>query len=162
MASHMLDVAESYLNTPYRRGGTSPQSGFDAAGFVRSVIGRAQVELGQKGAELPRTARDLAKMGDQVPLRIGSVRPGDLLFFASDGRHIDHVAIYAGRDRIIHATASGGGVRYDILSEGERGRWFAEHLVSARRLVGARISKTGDAGRDERFDPPDPAPQPTH
>jgi cell wall-associated NlpC family hydrolase len=162
MASRVLDEAESHLNTPYRQGGATPQAGFDAAGFVRYVFGRAQFELGMKGEELPRTARELAKLGDQVPLRIGSVRPGDLLFFASDGRHIDHVAIYAGHDRIIHATASGSGVRYDVLSDGPRGRWFADHLVSARRLTATRDSKAEDLERAETFDRPDPAPQPAH
>src|SRR6185503_14752456 len=66
-----------------------------------------------------------------------ALRPGDLLFFANDGTNINHVAIYAGQDRIIHATASGAGVRYDTLGEGERGEWFADHLVKARRVTRA-------------------------
>jgi hypothetical protein len=128
---------------------------------VGYVFGKAQFELGVEGAGLPRTARELAKLGQQVPLRIGAVRPGDLLFFAGDGRHIDHVAIYAGRERIIHASASGGGVRYDNLGDGDRGAWFASHLVAARRLGGLGPAKAPDSGSDKTFDPPDPAPQPT-
>jgi hypothetical protein len=54
--------------------------------------------------------------------------------FAEKGRPISHVAIYAGGNRIIHATSSGGAVRYDDLST-RRGQWFADHLVAARRVT---------------------------
>jgi cell wall-associated NlpC family hydrolase len=154
--STVLDVAESYLNTPYWYGGASPYGGFDAGGFVQYVFARA-------GVRLPRTAREIAKTGENISLRIGSLHPGDLVFFASDGSNIDHVAIYAGHERIIHATASGGGVRYDVLGEGERGRWFGDHLVSACRVVGSDTPQPPiDLPPDKSaFDPPDVAPPST-
>ena len=145
-ASRVLDDAEGLLYTPYRQGGTSPQTGLDAGGFVQYVFG-------QEGVRLPRTARQIAAAGDAVGLRSNSLRPGDLLFFANQGRTIDHVAIFAGRDRIIHATASGGGVRYDVLGDGERGKWFSDHLVAA-----CRIRAPATAPADESPDPPDHAP----
>jgi len=151
-ASTVLDMAESYLNTPYLHGGATPYTGFDAAGFVQYVFGRA-------GVRLPRTAREIAKMGENVPLRIGALRPGDLVFFAGDRKNIDHVAIYAGHDRIIHATKSGGGVRYDIIGAGDRGAWFADRLISARRIV-PRAQPSGKKPADDGLDPPDLAPLP--
>ncbi|HUL04172.1 MAG TPA: C40 family peptidase [Gemmatimonadales bacterium] len=151
-ASAVLDMAESYLNTPYLHGGAIPSTGFDAAGFVQYVFGQA-------GVSLPRTARDIAKMGENVPLRIGALRPGDLVFFAGNHKNPDHVAIYAGHDRIIHSTKSGGGVRYDVLGSGDRGGWFADHLVSARRIV-PRAQPSGKKPADDKLDPPDLAPQP--
>ena len=63
----------------------------------------------------------------------GAVSAGDLVMFEDEGR-INHVAIYAGRNRIIHSSASGGGVRYDDLST-RRGEWFADHMVVARRVI---------------------------
>jgi hypothetical protein len=88
-----------------------------------------------------------------------------LLFFGNDASSIDHVAIYAGHDRIIHATASGGGVRYDVLGEGARGEWFADHLVTARRILAAGREAPHvrrDGYRDEgNLDPPDRAPRPS-
>ena len=151
-ASHVLDVADGLVDTPFAAGGTTPRSGFDAAGFVRYVFE-------QQGVPLPRAARDMAGAGTGVSTSVGALRAGDLLFFANDGTNINHVAIYAGRDRIIHSTASGNGVRYDTLGEGERGRWFADHLVSARRLSPASES----ARPNEAVDPsdrPDRAPRP--
>jgi cell wall-associated NlpC family hydrolase len=153
--STVLDVAESYINTPYWYGGASPYGGFDAGGFVQYVFARA-------GVRLPRTAREIAKQGENVSLRVGALHPGDLLFFASDGSNIDHVAIYAGHERIIHATASGGGVRYDVLGEGERGRWFGDHLLSACRIIGSDSPQPAiDLPPDKSFDPPDLAPPTT-
>ncbi len=68
-----------------------------------------------------------------MPLERDSFRPGDLLFFASDGRRIDHVAIYAGDGRIIHAPNGSTHVRYDDLRAPEA-RWYRERLVEARRV----------------------------
>jgi cell wall-associated NlpC family hydrolase len=150
-ASRVLDVADGLVDTPFAAGGTTPRGGFDAAGFVRYVFG-------QQGVSLPRTARDMAAVGGAVSTQVGALRAGDLLFFANDGTNINHVAIYAGRDRIIHATASGNGVRYDTLGEGERGRWFADHLVSARRIsAGDASAPNVDVDPSER---PDRAPRP--
>jgi cell wall-associated NlpC family hydrolase len=127
----VLDAADAVLNSPWRDGGTSPGDGFDAGGFVQYVFAQEQIAL-------PRLVRDLAQTGMGVTARVGSLRAGDLLLFSSDGTTPDHVAIYVGRDRIVHATSSGGGVRYDVLGEGARGVWFAEHLSSVRRVLGAR------------------------
>lgn len=156
-AERVLRSAGDLVGVRYAYGGDTPESGFDAAGFVRWVY-RPQ------GIRLPRTARAMARVGEDVSLRVGSLRPGDLLFFADDGSTINHVAIYAGHDRIIHSSASGGGVRYDALGEGARGRWFADHLVAARRVIGAGGDERDDGWRGDRpddvdLDPPDHAPR---
>ena len=130
--ARVMDVAESQIGVPYRFRGRSPASGFDAAGFVRYVYAK-------EGVRLARSVRRMADLGVEVPARRDSLRPGDLLFFSNDQFRPDHVAIYAGQGRVIHASATGGAVRYDALGEGERGRWFAGHLVSARRVLGVRL-----------------------
>lgn len=154
--ARLLDFAEGLADSPYMSGGTSSILGFDAAGFVQYVFA-------EEGMSLPRTAHAIAELGEEVSIRIGSLLPGDLLFFANDGVNIDHVAIYAGHDRIIHSTASGGGVRYDVLGEGLRGGWFTDHLVTARRVVAeghVRPNVSRDESRSEgELDPPDQAPR---
>src|SRR5690242_3379625 len=153
--ARVLDLAEGLLDTPFRVGSTNPSIGFDAAGFVQYVFA-------QEGIALPRTSHAIAELGQSISTRIGTLRPGDLLFFGNDGWSIGHVAIYAGHNRIIHATASGGGVRYDTLGEGPRGEWFSDHLVAARRIIAEghpRPSVRRDDSRDEgELDPPDGAP----
>jgi cell wall-associated NlpC family hydrolase len=156
ITARVLDRAEGLVETLYLSGGTNPNEGFDAAGFVQYVFA-------EEGVSLPRTAHEIAELGETISTRIGTLRPGDLLFFGNDGISIDHVAIYAGHDRIIHATASGGGVRYDVLGEGARGEWFTDHIVTARRIVAegrGRPNVRRDDSRDEgELDPPDQAPR---
>lgn len=126
-AARVIPTAEHYLGTPYRYGGTSPVTGFDCSGFVQYVFARNAVKL-------PRTSRQQAKVGTALPRSFKSLAPGDLVMFAERGEPISHVAIYAGRDRIIHATSSGGSVRYDDLGT-RRGQWFVDHMVAARRVT---------------------------
>lgn len=158
-SSALVVGAERYLGTRYRYGGDSPSQGFDCSGFVQYAYAR-------EGIRLPRTARLMAAEGDRLELRVEALRAGDLMMFADDGRRIDHVAIYAGDGRILHATASGGGVRYDDLAS-PRGQWFVERWVAARRVAGddgPRIrGYRSDVTVDEAsLDPPDRAPDPSH
>ena len=160
-AARVVAAADRYVGTRYLYGGVDPQRGFDCSGFVQYVFA-------QEGVRLPRTSRQMAGVGAAVDYgsddRLENVRVGDLLLFAHDGSRIDHVAIYAGGGRIIHSSASGGGVRYDDL-DSERGRWFAERLVAVRRVVAdgrslvAPFAASEDVGDDE-LDPPDRAPRP--
>lgn len=126
-AAGVLATAETYLGVPYRYGGTTPKDGFDCSGFVRFVFA-------VRGVELPRTARGQAAIGQSAPEQVTALRPGDLMFFDGKGRGIDHVAIYVGQGRIIHASAGSGRVRYDDLDSG-RGKWFLAHHVTSRRIL---------------------------
>ena len=156
-ARRVVPTAEQYIGVPYRYGGTSPRTGFDCSGFVQYVYGL-------QGVSLPRTSRQMAGIGAAVEPSTRSLEVGDLMLFQQGGR-ISHVAIYAGNHRFIHSSSSGNGVRYDNLDT-HRGRWFAEHMVAARRVVGdGRILVNGFAGSStipfDRFDPPDSAPPPS-
>jgi cell wall-associated NlpC family hydrolase len=160
-AARVLPTAERYLGVPYRWGGTSPKTGFDCSGFVQYVFAR-------HGTRLPRTSREQASSGKRLRPVWSKLQPGDLVMFAEPGKRISHVAIYAGRRRIIHASGSGRRVRYDDLDT-KRGRWFARRLVSARRvsprgkaLVSALLARDAvDADASTlSFDPPDHAPVP--
>jgi cell wall-associated NlpC family hydrolase len=155
----LIDAAEALLDTPWREGGATPGAGFDAGGFVQYVFAQEDIRV-------PRLVRELSTTGVIVSARAGNLRPGDLLFFSNDGGGADHVAIYTGRDRFVHATASGGSVMYDVLGEGARGMWFASHLQSVRRIIGARttVSPSATPYRTPTRSPssrPDNAPKPT-
>ena len=126
-AASVLATGESHLGIRYRWGGNTPAEGFDCSGFTRYVFAR-------HGVTLPRVSRDQSWAGRAIPTTMSAFRPGDLLFFAGDDGVVDHVAIYAGDGWLLHSTASGGGVRYDHL-ESSRGRWYATHLVRARRVI---------------------------
>jgi cell wall-associated NlpC family hydrolase len=120
----IVGTADQYIGVPYRLGGTSPKSGFDGTGFVQYVFDR-------HGVLLPSSLGELAEAGEGLPADWRSLSAGDLVFFERNGS-LYHVAIYAGRNRIIHASAAGG-VRYEDLSS-TTGKWFADHMVVARRV----------------------------
>ena len=126
-AARVLAVGNRFVGTQYRYGGVSPVTGFDCSGFVQYVFAR-------QGLTLPRTSRQQAFTGRALPLSTSSLRPGDLLFFASREGTVDHVAIYAGNNRILHSSAGGGGVRYDDLGS-PRGKWYLARHRASRRVL---------------------------
>jgi cell wall-associated NlpC family hydrolase len=155
-AARILGTADDYVGVPYRYGGTSPSSGFDCSGFVQYVFAK-------HGVTLPRTSRQQAQVGQAIAADWRAVSAGDLVMFADDGR-ISHVAIYAGRNRIIHSSSSGGGVRFDDLST-HRGEWFLDHMVAARRVTPDSRGLLLDLARGFselgiQLDGPDRAPRP--
>jgi cell wall-associated NlpC family hydrolase len=126
-AARVLATAEHYLGTRYRYGGGTPDAGFDCSGFVQYVFGR-------RGVHLPRTSRLQARAGRALPLGVASLQPGDLMLFASSGSRVNHVAIYAGGNRMLHSSAGAGGVVYDDLAT-PRGKWYLKRHVASRRVL---------------------------
>lgn len=120
---NLLSKAVSLLGTPYRWGGTSPDRGFDCSGLVGYVFRTAL------GMDLPRVSRDQAKAGELVSDRAALVA-GDLVFFGRRGR-VDHVGIYVGEGRFLHAPSTGKDVRVDSLSSG----YWSNKFMQARRVA---------------------------
>ena len=98
----VLQRAISLLGTPYRWGGSSPESGFDCSGLVGYVFRTI-------GIDLPRVSRAMADEGTKVASR-DALAEGDLVFFGKRG-HIDHVGIYVGEGKFVHAPRTGRDVR---------------------------------------------------
>ncbi len=113
-------VAASFVGTPYRFGGADGR-GFDCSGLAVYAYEKA-------GIAIPRTAAEQQRSARRVSLR--NLLPGDLLFFRIRARHVDHVAIYVGGGRFIHAPRSGALVSYGSLMQ----RFYRRHLVSAGRF----------------------------
>jgi cell wall-associated NlpC family hydrolase len=115
MRAEVLRVARRQLGVPYVWGGAS-RGGFDCSGFTLYVYR-------QVGRTLPHGATDQARRGIRVSLR--RLEPGDLVFWGGSGSY-SHVAMYAGRGRVIEAPSAGKVVSYDRLSG----------AATARRLIG--------------------------
>jgi cell wall-associated NlpC family hydrolase len=113
--------ALSHIGTPYRYGGTSPQTGFDCSGLVYYIYSRGA------GIALPRTTEGLSEIG--TPVDIGELETGDLVFFDTLRKPYSHVGIYLGDQRFIHAPTSGGQVEIVDL----RAQYWQARFSGARR-----------------------------
>ena len=126
VARRAVDTGDEYIGVPYVWGGSTPR-GFDCSGFVQYVYR-------ENGVDLPRTSRQMAHAGLRLPADVHYLREGDLMLFSGRNGEIDHVALYAGDNQILHSSSSGHGVKYDDLGTG-RGAYFVEHFVAARRVT---------------------------
>lgn len=118
-----LNGALDLIGIRYKRGGSSPEKGFDCSGFVGHVF---QEGL---GLYLPRSAREMSKTGD--PVARSELKPGDLVFFNTMRRTFSHVGIYLGDNLFVHAPRTGGKVRIEDLSA----RYWVKHFNGARRVI---------------------------
>lgn len=97
----ICQYAKEFLGNPYVWGGTSLTSGADCSGYVMGVFKKY-------GVKLPRTSREQANSGTTVS--VSEAKPGDLIFY-SNGKTINHVAIYIGGGQVIHASNPKTGIR---------------------------------------------------
>ena len=102
----LVNYAKQFLGNPYVWGGTSLTNGADCSGFVQSVFKNY-------GVSLPRTSAAQSAVGTKVSL--SEAQPGDLIFYANNGR-VNHVAIYIGGGQVIHASNARTGIKISNAS----------------------------------------------
>jgi cell wall-associated NlpC family hydrolase len=114
--------AAALVGTPYHFGGADV-AGFDCSGLARYVHERV-------GLTIPRTAAEQQRAAQ--PVAVEQLEPGDLVFFRIRKHSVDHVGIYAGDGRFVHAPRAGVTVSYADLAHG----FYARHLAGAGRFWG--------------------------
>lgn len=124
----IVNLARQYLGVQYVWGGTDP-SGFDCSGLVQYVFGK-------NGVQLPRTTYNQIMVGASVSP--DKLRPGDLVFFDTDPSKSgpDHVGIYIGGGKFIHAPAPGKGVQISSLADS----YYMNRWMGGRRVSGVSAS----------------------
>lgn len=113
-------AAAAQVGTPYHFGGADAV-GFDCSGLAFYAHERV-------GLTIPRSA--VAQQRAARPVPLAELAPGDLVFFHIRSHGIDHVGVYAGDGRFIHAPRAGGAVSYADLRHG----YYAQHLASGGRF----------------------------
>lgn len=124
LAQRILEFAQRFRGIRYSYGGTSPSTGFDCSGFVQFVFKNF-------GIHLERTAADMARTNG-VRISYSEIKPGDLLFFDTDGgkNYINHVGIYLGGGKFIHASSARGRVIETDLNS-----YYGRFFMMAKRVI---------------------------
>ncbi|WP_460147174.1 C40 family peptidase [Pseudomonas sp. S2_A02] len=121
LADSILERGMSLIGTRYRFGGTS-EAGFDCSGFIGYLFRE------EAGMNLPRSTREMINVDAPLVAR-SALKPGDLLFFATNGRRgrVSHAGIYLGDNQFIHSSSrKSGGVRIDSLGDSYWNKTFIE------------------------------------
>jgi cell wall-associated NlpC family hydrolase len=113
-------TAERFVGIPYRWGGNNVVDGLDCSGFVRAVYNLC-------GVTIPRTSADQFKTGDKVGR--DDLADGDLVFFGASADKINHVGIYVGGGKFVHAPKRGDDIKVSMLDES----YFADRFIGAKR-----------------------------
>ena len=113
-------TAERFVGIPYRWGGNTVVDGMDCSGFVRAVFNLC-------GVNIPRTSVGQFQTGQGIDK--SDLREGDLVFFGDSVSRINHVGIYVGDNKFVHAPRRGDDIRVSRVDE----TFFEKRFVGARR-----------------------------
>jgi cell wall-associated NlpC family hydrolase len=151
----VVEYALSLVGTPYVWGGewvrktpvgypygAQAHGGVDCSGFVWYVLrkkaaGWAPAGRPYEGWAFPE--RSSADMAAAAPKRLSyrQLQPGDVVFFAPDGRKakastVYHAGLYLGRGWIIHSSGSRAGVSLASIAPGS---WWHDQIAWGRRVI---------------------------
>ena len=119
--STVVETAKNYIGYKYVYGASGPNS-FDCSGFT-SYVFRLH------GVSLSRTAKGQYSNGSAVSR--ADLQPGDLVMFGPSVSGINHVGIYIGGGKIVHAANPSRGVTIDTINSG----YYNNNYVGARRVI---------------------------
>ena len=119
LGEEIVSYAKNYLGGRYVYGGNNLNTGVDCSGFTQQVMKRFNISL-------ERSSRaQYASNGYQISE--AEVMPGDLVFYGNGG-YVNHVAIYAGDGKIIHASTENTGIIISNL-------YYGKPVIGIKRVI---------------------------
>lgn len=120
----ILNLATTYVGTKYTYGGQT-EKGFDCSGFMNHLFNYF-------GYDLPRSSRDIAKIGKDV--KMSELQRGDFAFFSNRTKNvIGHIGIIIevskSAVKMIHASRESGIEIVDITNS----TYYKTNFISGRR-----------------------------
>ncbi len=147
VTARLLSEADKWIGTPYKFAGTD-RNGVDCSGFTLNVFKNAL------DIKLPRNSA--AQFEWCTPVRRADLMAGDLVFFSTNsGKKINHVGLYVGDGRIIHASTS----KRAVILASMDAKWFVDHYCGSGRvepyyaMVGPKKKKKKERKSKKRAEP---------
>ena len=133
----IVDYLKQFIGTPYAWGGNSLTSGVDCSGMVQQAYQHF-------GLSVARQTYDQIGQGKAIGMK--DLAPGDMIFFDTDKGKSgpDHVGIYIGGGKFIHAPRPGKGIEIDDLKSG----YYQDLFMGGRRISGI---EGGGPNNDQDF-----------
>lgn len=97
----VVSFALQYVGNKYRYGGTSLTRGSDCSGYTMAVYKNFGYKL---------THNAYAQMKETEKVKMSQIKPGDLIFYGSSKRSCNHVAMYIGNKKVVHASNEINGI----------------------------------------------------
>ncbi len=103
LRQEVVNYALKFVGGRYVYGGNSLTNGVDCSGFVKEIYEDFGINISQRrSVDQSRSAGVRVNVSDRLP--------GDLIFYANSSGTVNHVALYIGNDRIVHAANSRVGI----------------------------------------------------
>jgi cell wall-associated NlpC family hydrolase len=121
----LIALAKKKLGRRYVWGATGQRNTFDCSGLTTYVCKK-------NGIKIPRRAIEQSKYGKYVSRK--NLKPGDLIFFDTSKRrrgYVNHVGIYIGNNKFIHASSAKHKVIITSLSK----PFYNKRFKLARRVA---------------------------
>ncbi len=124
-SSNITKLAKKKLGRRYVWGAVGQKNTFDCSGLTSYVCKK-------NGITIPRTSINQSKYGKYVSRK--DLQPGDLIFFDTSKRrkgYVNHVGIYLGNDKFIHASSAKKKVVISKLGKS----FYSKRYKGARRVT---------------------------
>lgn len=125
-AEQLCDLALSFLDVTYHRGGKKPDTGFDPGGFVYYCLNQVGVKVKHK------TSKGYSEYEKWTRIdSMDDLEPGDLCFFITPGNEsVNCVCIYLGNNLMIYPSSGEG----KVITNKINSRYWIDAFVFARRV----------------------------
>jgi hypothetical protein len=106
------------MGTEYQWGGEAPARGFDCSGLLNWLF---------LHPKLPRTVAEMYQW--TVPVKVSELKTGDFIYFKfRSGAGPDHIGLYLGGGKFVHASSSYGVIKAKLGKE-----YYQQRLISYGR-----------------------------
>ena len=101
----IVDLARSFIGGTYVYGGDSPSEGFDCSGLILYVY--------KEAADITLYHQSAVQATKGRAVSVDEMQPGDIIAYDGSPKDgvVNHVSIYAGDGKAIHAVGTGKGIR---------------------------------------------------